>query len=390
MFTAIYISGLGNSTTKETVEKYAARYSNELQYTTSGIEYYSKIEKIYYQDDKSTLNVKIYAKPKHEKNENKEHCILSIYDFQYAKNLTESFEKRNLIIKNIFLLLLVIRKFPILLKSFFNPKFRQTFYVFGIFLIMALGIILFLPAMMSLFEKNLESFINSWGWLKNITENFKNILSIGKVMLPVIASLILFIPESATLIPRLATEFTAIDNYIQYGDQSQIIQGNLDALIEYIAENEPESKIELHTYSFGSIIAMDALFPIRNLVSKNTIERINLLITVGAPFEFVKNFYPNFYDSRNDEMTEKLTWINVYSNMDAFASSFQNKKGIINDKEIPINLNYEIARKDTFNLFSFLTLKHIRMHQSYWDDSKNGQSCTRLIFYKMKEMEFWK
>ena len=48
MPTGIYIAGLGQSTTKESVEKYAARYIKELEYSTSGINYYTKVEKIYY------------------------------------------------------------------------------------------------------------------------------------------------------------------------------------------------------------------------------------------------------------------------------------------------------------------------------------------------------
>jgi len=62
---------------------------------------------------------------------------------------------------------------------------------------------------------------------------------------------------------------------------------------------------------------------------------------------------------------------------------------MISRKEVPINLNYEIARKEKYNIFSFLTLKHITMRQYYWDDSKSGQSCTRLIFNKMKELNYF-
>ena len=62
---------------------------------------------------------------------------------------------------------------------------------------------------------------------------------------------------------------------------------------------------------------------------------------------------------------------------------------MISRKEVPINLNYEIASREKYNLFSFLTLKHIIIHQSYGDDSKSGQSCTRLIFNKMKELKYW-
>lgn len=37
---------------------------------------------------------------------------------------------------------------------------------------------------------------------------------------------------------------------------------------------------------------------------------------------------------------------------------------IIGQKEGPKNLNYEISRREKYNIFSFLTLKHITMHQS--------------------------
>ena len=71
MRTAIYISGLGQSANKESVENYATRYIKELEYSTSGINYYIKVEKIYYNEDQSSLAVRIYQhskeQPKSEK-----------------------------------------------------------------------------------------------------------------------------------------------------------------------------------------------------------------------------------------------------------------------------------------------------------------------------------
>lgn len=395
MSNGIYISGLGQSTAKETAEKYASRYVKELEYSTSGFEFYTKIEKIYYLDENSSLAVRIIQKPKGQLAAPTDQVLYTFYDFQYSQLLTEKFEQRNLILKNLFLLILVIRKIPALFRNIFNlntfVKTKQTFYVFGIFLLMSFAVIWLIPSVLSLFQSEISKYFNLNGNL------FNTLVSISAITVPITAIIILFIPESTTLITKLANEFTAVDNYIQYGEQSQTIQGNLDALVEYIVENEPNPTIQFHTYSFGSIVAMDALFPIGNEVTYNTKQTVNLLITVGAPFEFVKGFYPNFYENRNTFMTEKIQWINVYSLMDAFASNFRNDNkagnahfGIIKNKEKPINLNYEIARKDTYNPFNFLTLKHIRMHRCYWDETKNGQSCTRLIFNKMKEMGFWK
>ncbi|MBN8641256.1 MAG: hypothetical protein J0L86_05520 [Flavobacteriales bacterium] len=395
MSIGIYISGLGQSTAKETAEKYASRYLKELEYSTSGFEFYTKIEKIYYLEENSSLAIRILQKPKGQLTAPTDPVLYTFYDFQYSQLLTEKFEQRNLILKNLFLLILVIRKIPALFRNIFNLntfiKTKQTFYVFGIFLLMSFAVIWLIPSVLSLFQNEISKYFNLDGNL------FTTLVSISAITVPVTAIIILLIPESSTLVTKLATEFTAVDNYIQYGEQSQTIQGNLDALVEYIVENEPNPTIQFHTYSFGSIVAMDALFPIGNDVTYNTKETINLLITVGAPFEFVKGFYPNFYENRNTFMTEKIQWVNVYSLMDAFASNFRNDNkagnahfGIIKNKEKPINLNYEIARKDTYNPFNFLTLKHIRMHRCYWDETKNGQSCTRLIFNKMKEMGFWK
>ena len=306
-------------------------------------------------------------------------------------------QNKNLFLKNLALLLLVTRKLPRLIISLLKKrtytKGGQTFYMFLLFFVMSIAVLLILPSILTLLYP-LKCDGNKT--LCNINNIFSSFTKISNYTLPITSLLIIFIPESSTLLTKVAAEFCTIDNYIQYGEQSQIIQGNLDALIEYIVENEENPTIHLHTYSFGSVIALDALFPIGNEPSTNIQNNINLLITVGAPYEFINNYYPKFYKKRINKMSEKIEWINVYSTMDAFASNFRNdnkvgeaKYGIMGRKEVPINLNYEIARREKYNLFSFLTLKHITMHQSYWDDSKSGQSCTRLIFKKMKELNYF-
>jgi hypothetical protein len=394
MPTAIYISGLGQSANKESVEKYAARYIKELEYSTSGTNYYTKVEKIYYNDDQSSLAVRIFQQPNEQPKSVKDTLLYSFYDFEYNELLNQKFQNKNLLFKNLALLLLVIRKFPRVIMSLSNKtaftKGGQTFYMFFLFLMMAFAVLFLLPSIISIFNDN--SIFNT----PPICCILCCLSKISRFTIPITTFLILFIPESNNLLTKIALEFTTIDNYIQYGEQSQIIQGNLDALIEYIIENEENPTIHLHTYSFGSVIALDALFPLGNEPTANIQNNINLLITVGAPYEFINNYYPKFYTERINKMSEKIEWINVYSTMDALASNFRKdnkvgeaKYGIMGRKEVPINLNYEIARREKYNLFSFLTLKHITMHQSYWDDSKSGQSCTRLIFNKVKELKYW-
>jgi hypothetical protein len=383
----IYITGLGETFHQESVEKYAARFKNELSYNSIGSNFELKIEKVNYQDDKQSTLVTII-----ERKGNKENVIYKFYDFKYREILTEKFNKYNILYKNVLLFILVVKKFPILLKRlfFYNGYNRtgQTFYIFLIFLIISLAILFMIPsiimAIMTLISKFTE--LQLPFKIANIDFTYFSVMFV----MPITTLLLLIIPKSKEIVTSLATEFACVDSYIQYGEQSQLILGNLDLLIEYISETNIDAKIHLHTYSLGSILALDLLYPIGNVTSSNTKKSIELLITIGTPYEFIKAYYTSFYNNRCLDMDDKLKWINVYSISDALATNFK-KDGLIGEAEFgikdsslkPININYEISPVQGFSLINFITLYHLKIHQHYWDTSINAQSCMRMIFNEM-------
>lgn len=394
----IYISGLGQSIHQESVEKYAMRFKNEMNYNEMGVTYELKTEKINYADENETTVVRIIKSKNNEKK-----VAYTFYDFKYRESLTKNFNSYTILYKNFLLLLLVIKKFPLLVRRLFvydsYNRTGQTFYVFCIFLIISLAILFLIPSTF-IFVK--DFFFESPENKPNVSQIIKinyltviwNHISDFSVMfvVPVTTLLLLIVPESKTIVTNLATEYASLDNYIQYGDQSQCILGNIDLLIEYIAENEPDSKIHIHSYSFGTIIAYDLLFPIGNVSSNNSKKMIELLITIGTPYEFVKAYYPNFYSNRSLEMQDKLKWINVYSISDAFATNFRKDAligpaefGLLNATLHPKNLNYEIAPVQKFGFLNFITLYHLKIHQHYWDRSAQGQSCMRMIYNEMSD-----
>jgi hypothetical protein len=394
MAVGIYISGLEHATDNETVEKYADRYVKELENATFDHLYYTKIEKIYYNNEQSSLVIKIFEHAKETEKSDSDKLVYKLYDFEYSAQLNQNYQSKNLLFKNISLLLLVIRRFPRIFVNLFKKstiqKGGKTIYIFFLFLIMSLAVLSLLPLLIMTFDttSTMESIT---------TMNSKNGLELAiKYGIILTITFILFMPESNIILTKIAAEFITLDCYIYNKEQIQEIKNNLDELIEFISKQEANKKIHFHTYSFGSIIALDTLFPRDAQPTKNIQSRVNLLVTIGAPYEFINNYYPNFNKNRNDIMTKKMHWINVYSLVDAFASNFRydNKAGeanygIINEKEIPININYEITNKTNHNAFDFLALKQIYMHESYWDDSKSGQSCTRLIYFKMREIGQW-
>lgn len=395
----IYISGLGQSFVNETVEKYAERLMNEMSFNTNGIEYEIKKEKINYTRDGESTVVSIC-----EKNEQSK-VVYKFYDFKYHEILTEKFNSYSLILKNLWLFLLVFRKFPLILKRLFLPASYnrpfQTLYLFLIFLIIACAVLLMLPATLEVITNFFENSKDA----KVIIE-FKKLIGVNdiplitksgidifsKSIVSLTALLLLIMPNVNVLIANLATEFVCANNYMQHGVQKQLLQGNLEFLVNYISENETDCKIHFHTYSFGSILAIDYIYPFGNKVSKNAELFCEAIITIGTPFEFIKSYYPKFYKNRKLEFGDKLHWLNIYSIADALATNFRYDTqigdaefGVETASNKPTNINYEVASLNKGGIVDFFMLYSIKVHGMYWDNKTEGQSCLRLVYKEMNK-----
>lgn len=407
----IYITGLGQSIDNETVEKYAERLKNELSSKTDDTYYHLKIEKKIYPVDKECTRVSIYKKDKkHKENKNIDgELIYKVYDFHYHKILTDKFERYNIVIKNLLLLGLVLKKFPQITLGLFNgngfSRPLQTLYAFIILLTISLCVLFLIPGCIELIISNtsansiIKNNINEFLCFFKIDysfskSSFNTISNYTRKILSITTLILLFAPQSKMILTSLATEFSCVDNYITYGDQSQILLGNLDQLIEYIAENETDPEIHFHTYSFGSILAIDALFPIAKIAPSDNIQKlVKLLITIGNPFEFINAYYPTFYNNRCEIMKNELAWLNIYSIADVFSTNYR-RDGKRGDAEfgikditlIPENINYEIT-SDRSGIIAFFSLHSIRMHKCYWDPSTIGQSCMKVLLSNLLKKE---
>lgn len=403
----IYITGLGQSYTKESVEKYAIRMVNELRFASNDSTYELITEKVFYSDLKESTCVTIV------KNKNNvAEKLYKIYDFQYHEILTEKFKQNNILIKSLILFGLVLRKTPQLFMRLFKrgdyDRPYQTFYAFVILFIISFAIIFLVPASIDMMPLDISFTSVIIDIMNTVGSNIKSILSIvginirdtdfdisiwlnrirvfAKNMVPITTFVLIIIPESKTILTTMATEFACVDRYIRNGEQSQIVLGNLDLLIEFIAEREPEAAIHLHSYSFGSILAMDLLFPLGRFPNKNTQDRIKLLVSIGNPYEFVNAYYQEFFKNRCNVIDERLRWVNIYSIADALATNFRKDSGrgdaefgLINSSVIPHNFNFESAAARGSGFFNFLSLNSLCVHKCYWDSSPAGQSGVIMV-----------
>jgi hypothetical protein len=397
MKTGIYISGLGQSFQQESVEKYATRMVNEYRYNHTKIQFSSKTEKITYNGQES-LVVNII-----KQTGDTSEVIYKLYEFKYHEILTGRFNALNILFKNFMLLLLVIKKFPVLLyRTFRSSGYShpgQTIYLFFIFLIIAASIVFILPVALGVilnflgteaftsFSKTIKlnfTFTQKWNF------NKKDLSDLAEKFISFTALLLIVIPKAKVIVTALATEFVSANNYLEVGAQSQHIQGNLDQLVEYIAENDPGTKIHYHSYSFGTLVVLDMLFPFGTVPSKNVQQLSEALITIGTPVEFVKAYYRRYYTDRNKLLDSKIAWLNVYSAADALGTNFRkdNKRGEaefgldINGMK-PVNLNYEISNVSKTGFINAIMLGGIKAHSIYWDEKPEGLSCLRPIYNEM-------
>lgn len=386
--------------------KYATRLMNEMDLNNSDrrTKFYLQSGKVVYEEEVESDVVNIV-----EKKGDTEKVVYRIYEFSYRDILCESFIKYNPLHKSALVFALVIQKMPSMFAKMFkkDPYQRpfQIFYVFMIFMIISALMLMLIPTAIDLIlqavgEKTLAGFFGDSKIVNalpatvrdNFTSNGMGRLS--RIFVAVAALIAVLMPNIKVNITALATEFVCAHYYLEYGQKSQKVLGRLDRLVEYISENEPDPiQIHYHAYSFGSIIAIDHLYPYGSRPAE-ALNQTELLVTIGTPFEFINAYYPDYFSERAQELDRKIHWINVFSVADALASNFrldngqgEAEYGIIPSGNLPVNQNYEISRLKGNGIISFIFMHSMRAHSVYWDTATNGQSCLKQIVRSMAALK---
>lgn len=137
-------------------------------------------------------------------------------------------------------------------------------------------------------------------------------------------------------------------------------------------------------YSFGSLVALDNLFP-AGWQPVNRIEAVDTLVTIGCPYDIVRMLWPNYFTNRQRMPGRPRVWINIYSPADILASNFRDDNlDAEADKTLalappptpgcdplfPLNVNYNLGvNPNDLNLFDWLSLVGLRAHNGYWGGS---------------------
>ncbi len=397
----VYVPGLGESYRKESAEKYAARLMHELDYnnTDSKLLYRSTVEKLPYDASGNLFTQQIIIS---EEKDNVVTEVYRLYEYQYASVLTSDFEKKNVFLKSLSLFCGVIAKLPVIILRVFyigheigyRPRYRgEAFFIFLVFLLMSLSILFLLPSALGLLLTTMNEHAGLKNMLGRLDLSPAEVKKFSQVTLNITALILILMPGANTVVTALATEFSCATGYLHSGDRKQKIHGQIDRLIEFICEREgDDAEITFHSYSFGSIVILDYLFPFGIEPSTRVQKNVKGLITIGCPYDFVRVYFKGFFRMRDTSMAGRITWINVYSLADALASNFRKSDttgnaeyGMPGSSVTPVNLNYEVTNVKPNIIFQLLSLYSIRSHAKYWDTDDDGQSCLGTIVKELKQ-----
>lgn len=343
--------------------------------------------------------------------------LLDIYEMSYKRTLTKEIENRKPIVQALLIGWLLILDSPRAFKAFrkrgktFSEKL-QVVYAGGIVtLIVSYMLILLVTAAATLGEVLSAQRGSVFGNMSN--PGFEFIGTVFDYLLPYLKSLVvisaafgLFTWGSVKqIVSEASIWFVSAGRYLSTGYGRSILTGQLYALLEHVSEKGVRyRKIHIIAYSFGSVLALDALFP-DDVPSRRT-RVVDTLITIGCPFDYIRTFYGEYFSYRETSDGAPREWFNVYVAADVLASNFKNQGGERSrskeqdkphpgEQGIKLKGGSEVTPNDNvlygsgknledYKLLEKAALIGFQLHNSYWTEKEPyAPNCFDLIVQRI-------
>lgn len=409
----IYMPGLGSSFTDQSIASFAHRYVKavDINDPNEKKKFCIKVREENFGID-GGLKTQVAAVYE-ELNQESKH-IIDIYEFSYIDELTSSFKKNNLVYKTFMLSTILFLNVPKVAYHTIRRIFRKRggisegssgqfmYAAFILMLLAAFGLLLvasFPVAIGDLVDlKHLPAFNNFLEkyWLgRRIEEAYILMRGKAEYLIGFFALFYLVMPDFKLFVTEMATEFICMIRYFSAGKNRLNLTGKFEELLEKVAEEEKDyDQVTVMAYSFGTMVALDTIFPMTGATSFRVADKITNLVTIGCPFDFVRLYWKSYFAEREYKSSTIKNWYNVYSTTDILSSNFRkdNKEGAadrsVTDMAIvPTNLPFNVLPKKRFNPIGFIMLSGIRAHGMYWEDQLNSASCLTTLVAKRLENE---
>lgn len=378
----IYVPGFGYDYFGISSELYSYRYKSALDKSNKDKfkKYFIEHSKFKYgKDDRYSSNISSIVE--YSDNDNSKNVVCKFYEFEYSEDLTRRFNERNIFVRSLLLFFVLIKKLPKFFQVFFIRKSTlslvqkaEIVHFSIIFTLIALLGILTLPSLISYFIELVNAALHTWGSANAVQIKLYLPEMLSRLIVSITAVILIFFPKFKSSVSGIATEFICLDYFLNVSEKKLDIIGKLETLIEKISENEAYESIELHGHSFGCILILDLIYPYGSTPVLRVRDEIKHIVTIGCPYDFIKAYYPYYFENRVSHKHMKLAnWYNIYSEIDVFSSNFrydskseQAEIAIAQDGIMPKNLFFNVVNPKSVRFWSYMILIGIRTHKMFW------------------------
>lgn len=183
---------------------------------------------------------------------------------------------------------------------------------------------------------------------------------------------------------KAAEQYLRIMRYLWVAGPRNNLRGEVLTLLEQASERLEVDRIHIVGYSFGSLLAIDTVFPASRAPTAR-MARVKSLITMGCPFDLVRMLQTRYFQNRFSGAAADRTWINIYDPIDVLGSNFRNDteqgpatEGVMItspvDTKLPsANIPWNPGQRLT--LVSGLMLASLRVHAQYWGSNPRAETA---------------
>jgi hypothetical protein len=250
-------------------------------------------------------------------------------------------------------------------------------------LVVGFGAALLLLALLALSVVAVVVALGLWKPVKDV-ESFTTALGMGAAALLTWAFV--------TARPRLTTATDVVRQALDYARQQQV-SGDCRAVVRKVLDRliteHPQRPIHLIGYSFGSLVAIDLLFPKTDEaeVDERFPQSIASLTTIGCPVDFLRLYFPDYLDGRRTDM-KGVDWTNIFIPADVFGSNFTDTDDFSDSGSRPAGAVEVIVgdcsprtvryTREELSVLNILARKGFSSHAAYWSVGRGG-NCLHTV-----------
>jgi len=388
MKVGIYVPGLSYGLGQISLSTYAQSYARSLDKNDENkmYEYDVKLDKKVFAQGGKTHEHNVASITRKLPDKQEEEVLYRFYEYNYEESFTKKLTNTNIFRKSFLMFWGIVKMAPVFLITMLKTgqsarQKMRSFYFFFVLILLSITMVLLVPSLVTILIDDVPALktmavdlIKRNEWMKDFSGWYKKF---AQGLVVITSSVAILSPRFQNLMSVASSEYLCVHYYLKYGEGKSALTGNLSALVEKISETESNYEgFELHTYSFGTIIAIDTMYPgMPQQTDLRVSKEVTHFVTVGCPVDFVRVYYPNYFNNRNVVNTNVKNWYNVNCEVDVLSSNFRND-GKLEDgdpantpgaREVK-NITYEVTPFKNVSWLDYLFLLSFKSHRMYWDE----------------------